>query len=390
MEFELSNEQRVYFGLEPIGANWEKVSLKGDTYRKESILYFDGDVLKRHLFPYSNSYKEIQYNEITRERQYLMPKTSKGKERKITASVLESITPVGVYLSIDQYLLIGNHTTQTTFYSGYWEKSDTEKNENVPQKVNEFITASDANHLQEILAFKNAKRKNIKYKTGDIFAFKLNRNEYGFGRILLDIDKLRKKNLLPEQHGFHSILGTALLINVYAFTSKSKSIDIQELSDRPLLPSQYIMDNHLFYGEYEIIGHTEIKEEELEFPISYGSNLKRYSETVLLQWGIINLEKPSNLSHKYLQSDTKPNFENPYGHHGIGFNIIYTKNDILATAKNGFFSFDSHQHFKSKFDLRNPKNNYIRREIFEVFGLNPDLGYIENCRLTNTPPTIKI
>lgn len=33
MNFELSNKEREYFGLEKVKANWEKVILKGDTYR---------------------------------------------------------------------------------------------------------------------------------------------------------------------------------------------------------------------------------------------------------------------------------------------------------------------------------------------------------------------
>ena len=34
------------------------------------------------------------------------------------------------------------------------------------------------------------------------------------------------------------------------------------------LPSDYIMDNLIFYNEYEIIGNRNIKNEDLDFPIS--------------------------------------------------------------------------------------------------------------------------
>lgn len=80
MKFELSNDQRLYFGLEPIKPEWERVILKGDTYREESILYFEGDVIKRHIVSNEKQYKESQYDDITRSREILLPKTRKRKK----------------------------------------------------------------------------------------------------------------------------------------------------------------------------------------------------------------------------------------------------------------------------------------------------------------------
>ena len=48
-EFELTNEQREFFGLDPIVDTWERVVFAGDTYRPESVLYFDGLTIKRHI-----------------------------------------------------------------------------------------------------------------------------------------------------------------------------------------------------------------------------------------------------------------------------------------------------------------------------------------------------
>ena len=47
--YELTNLQRKYFGPEPIEYHWDRVAFKGDTYRPESILYFDKDTIKRHI-----------------------------------------------------------------------------------------------------------------------------------------------------------------------------------------------------------------------------------------------------------------------------------------------------------------------------------------------------
>jgi hypothetical protein len=81
MKFELTNKQRKYLGLDPIPTTWDKGTLKADTYRPESIVYFDGDILKRHIVSTDNQYKETQYEELTKNRTVLLPKTTKGKEK---------------------------------------------------------------------------------------------------------------------------------------------------------------------------------------------------------------------------------------------------------------------------------------------------------------------
>jgi hypothetical protein len=85
--FELTNEQRIFFGLDPIDDHWDRVLLKGDKYRPETTLYFDKNILKRHIVSTASKYSESHYDEMTRERTILLPKTDKGKEKKLTASV---------------------------------------------------------------------------------------------------------------------------------------------------------------------------------------------------------------------------------------------------------------------------------------------------------------
>src|SRR5688572_6215970 len=113
MNFELTNRQREYLGLDPIPETWDKEMLKGDSRRQESVIYFDGDILKRHIIATNDVYKELQYSELTRDRKILLPKSGKGKEKKLTASVLEARQPTGVYFTADQFgdFLIGNHTS---------------------------------------------------------------------------------------------------------------------------------------------------------------------------------------------------------------------------------------------------------------------------------------
>ena len=381
--FELTNDQRKFFGLEPIEDYWDKVVFKGDTYRPESVLYFDGDTIKRHIVSTEKQYFEKQFDELTKGRSILLPKTSKGKEKKLTASVLEQRQASGVYLSISNGdLIIGNYNTQTTFYSSRWD-NDEQSTESITNQVSEFIKKSPAKHLQEIEQFKNAKRKNVKFRAGDYFCFKLDRTNFGFGRILLDVNKVRRKELIKSKHGLHLLMGLPVIVQLFAFKATTKNIEISELDTQPKLPADVMMDNLLLYGEFEIIGHRHLKDEEFEFPISYGRSIDQ-RRIVFLQWGLIHLELPQESFNKYVTGE-KPFDQNPYGFYSIGFRPHYDNIDVLKAIENkGIFSFSNSKNYKAKWDLRNPANKEVKDELFDVFGLDPNKNYLYNSKLTKT------
>lgn len=159
-----------------------------------------------------------------------------------------------------------------------------------------------------------------------------------------------------------------------------------------------MMDNHLFYGEYEIIGHRALNESEFEFPISYGHRLDSIPN-VFLQWGLIHLEKPRKTFDKYLKGENL-NFppgnpsrpvDNPFAYYGLGFSHRYDTNDIkIAIENNGQFDYDKSSYYRSQFDLRNPVNDHIRVDIFKAFGLKANASYDENRQLTKTIKTTDI
>ena len=313
VNYELTNSQRKYFGLEEIDAHWDKVELKGDKYRPDSMLYFEGCTIRKHVISTENKYLETQYHELTKDREILLPKTERGKEIKLTAATLEQKSQVGVYLYVDGFgaILIGNYTSQTTFYSSHWEKEQEKISKPIPQAIDEFITDSPQNHLSEISIFKTLTRKHFSAKPGDYFCFKLNRKEYGVGRVLLDVRKLKKQGLIHSKHGLGFIMTRPLVVQLFSYISDSKSIDISTLENTPTLPPDLMMDNLLFYGEYEIIGHKKLLDSEFDFPISYGKVLDR-REMIFLQWGLIHKELPISKFNKYLEGETALR-TNPFG-----------------------------------------------------------------------------
>lgn len=390
--FELTNRQREYLGLDLIEPEWERTELRAGPYQPKSILYFEGDILKKQIISNENQYYEWPVNIQTKDKSIILPKTAKGKEKKLTAATLEKYKPDGVAFewTINGNAFIANHNTQINYYSNFLEDFKINNLDELSNWVEDYISGSPANYLNELRDFKDAKRKNIKYKPGDFFAFKVSRTEFGWGRILLDVNKLRKKKLIPENHGLQLIMGPPLLVKIYAFISDTLEVDLEELANQGSLPSDYIMDNHIFYGENPIIGNRPLEAEEYEFPISFGRSIDFSRKVIFLQWGFIHLEQPLGTFEKYLfKEEGSLGDHNPYGYYSNGFYHRYMTKDIKKIIEKGSYKFDS-EHYKDQWDLRNPMNEEIKREILLNFGLDPDKSYLENCKKIGMKPIVEL
>jgi hypothetical protein len=380
--FELSNNQRKYFGLNPVLDNWTKGIFSGEKNCNASILYYENNTIKKHIKSTDDEYYEKEYDEKTLNKEYLLPKTKKGKQKKLTASVFERCNPIGVYCLIEKNgrILIGNYTTQKTFYDSGWEYLDQENFIAIADSVNRFIEESPSNHLEDIHKFIIEKRKHHVYKSGDFFRFKINRSQYGFGRVLLDVNRLRKKKMIDAHHGLHLLMGPPVLIKLYAYISDNKDTDPDFLKTLPSLPSDYIMDNVLYYGDYEIIGNMELEDDEYDFPISYGKSISALRPNIVFfQWGLIHLEKPVSVFSKYIDGKD----QNPYGYYSIGYRPKYNTSDIQDVIE-GKNIYETSRHYRAGYDLRNPKNEKIKNEIMKAFGIDPSLSYGKNAELTKT------
>jgi hypothetical protein len=305
--FELTNEQRKYLGLIPVEKSWELVKMN-DMY-----LYFDGDTIRKKITVDNNKYLEQELCEKTAEnRTVLLPKTTKGKPKKLNFTATQSFSPFGVYFNFSStgYISIANYTTQTTYFSENLGGNKTI--EDLKGWIKQWITETTTKDLIEIETFKSAARRHCKFKEGDFFAFKIGRRNWGFGRILIDVAKLRKTNDFKQQknYGLNHLMGKPLIVKVYHKISSTTNIHLDELSDCMALPCQAIMDNQFYYGENKIIGHKELTLDEYDMLISYGKSITHNDkDTVYLQYGLIYKETKISKFNKYLVEKEK----NKYG-----------------------------------------------------------------------------
>ncbi|XLS28090.1 immunity 26/phosphotriesterase HocA family protein [Flavobacteriaceae bacterium M23B6Z8] len=392
MTFELNNEQRRYLGLELVGENWEKVILKGDASRESSILYFDKNTIKKQIISTNLKYSEIQFNEDTKDRVLILPKTSRGKPKKLTSSTLESKTPIGTYFNFDNNgIVIGNHTTQNTFYATHFENIEFKDLSDLTDWLDDFIKNSDSDDLKAIAKFSTKDRKRVKLKEGDFFAYKVDRRNYGFGRLICDLRSLRKDPIFKanKNYGIMNLMTQPLVIKIYHHISPTKEIDLDELRTKKAIPAQYIMDNALFYGDFEIIGNQPLQKMEYDFPISYSKSI-HYGDfdTVYLQYGLIYKETTIKEYNKYLAiENTDENAKswekvlqsNPYRMESIGADLNFHKKTLEACIEtNSNQPYWESEFYEIETDLRNPNNKSIKEEIFAFFNLDPNVSYSEN------------
>src|SRR5688572_511069 len=91
--YELTNDIRLYFGLNPVAGDWERTSLS-DTI----AVYFQKEKIVK-IINYNWGYVEYDTEIETRNRKILLPKTERGKEHKLTIPRILKIKGCGVQFS---------------------------------------------------------------------------------------------------------------------------------------------------------------------------------------------------------------------------------------------------------------------------------------------------
>ena len=376
--FELTNEQRKYLGLIPVEEHWELVKFDNGIY-----YYFEDDIIRKEIKVSKNYYHEAELNEKTAEnRTMILPKTKRGKIKKFNYTATQSFSPFGTYFTFStDGVIIANYTTQRTYYSEIFSEKEKISLDNLKKWLDKWIKETTEEDLEEIEEFKNAKRKHCKFNEGDFFAFKISRREWCFGRILLDVSKLKKDENFKKNknYGLANLMGKPLIIKVYHKISDNKNIDLKELSKCLALPSQAIMDNIFYYGEAIILGNLPLKPEENDMFISVSESISGIDKNIAyLQYGLIYREIPLS-DYEKLIKDLKIGPQT-LRREGIGFGI-YTddlKECIEAKSNSPFWKKYKKHNIP---DLKNPDHIELKRKIFKAFGLDADKTYEENLKM---------
>ena len=376
--FELTNEQRKYLGLIPVEEHWELVKFDNGIY-----YYFEDDIIRKEIKVSKNYYHEAELNEKTAEnRTMILPKTKRGKIKKFNYTATQSFSPFGTYFTFStDGVIIANYTTQRTYYSEIFSEKEKISLDNLKKWLDKWMKETTEEDLEEIEEFKNAKRKHCKFNEGDFFAFKISRREWCFGRILMDVSKLRKDENFEKNknYGLAHLMGKPLIIKVYHKISDNKNIDLKELSECLALPSQAIMDNIFYYGEAIILGNLPLKPEENDMFISVSESISGIDKNIAyLQYGLIYREIPLS-DYEKLIKELKIGAQT-LRREGIGFVIDTYKLKECIEAKSNSPFWEKYKK-RNVPDLKNPDHIELKRKIFKAFGLDADKTYEENLKM---------
>ena len=370
--FELTNQQRACFGIEPVEAHWELIQLNPSPYDTDtSYAYVEGVRIHKYFRVSETSYVEFSMNEmLSDDRKYILPKTEKGKPVKLSAATLGKKTPIGMAFAWNRdYLNIYSTTSEQNYYCSSAELPDLSL-KTFPEFVawlDKWCAETTAEDLADIQAFAARPRVHQKYREGDFFRYRINRRHWAYGRILFNYDRLRKEKV----EFWDVFFGKPLVVAVYRTMTDKPMDDIEQLAGLPMLPSQLIMDNHFYYGEAEIIGNKPLTPEEEDYPIHYGRSKDAREKVLYLQCGRL-YRKIEDGKPLVSPEDKGPLSLLDFSFCGIGWNI-HVRIPILKACirENSNRPYWEQPHFASnQYDLRNPKLKAEREAVFEQFGLN--------------------
>ena len=378
LTFELTNKERKYLGLIPVEEHWELVKFDNGIY-----YYFEDDTIKKEIKVSKNYYHEAELNEKTAEnRTMILPKTKRGKIKKFNYTATQSFSPFGTYFTFStDGVIIANYTSQRTYYSEIFSEKEKISIDDLKKWLDKWMKETTEEDSKEIEEFKNAKRKHYKFNEGDFFAFKISRREWCFGRILMDVSKLRKDENFEKNknYGLAHLMGKPLIIKVYHKISDNKNIDLKELSKCLALPSQAIMDNIFYYGEAIILGNLPLKPEENDMFISVSESISGIDKNIAyLQYGLIYREIPLS-DYEKLIKELKIGAQT-LRREGIGFVIDTYKLKECIEAKSNSPFWEKYKKHNIP-DLKNPDHIELKRKIFKAFGLDADKTYEENLKM---------
>ena len=373
--FELTNDQRKYFGLNLIENTWERVQ-----WLKTSYIFFDGDTIRKiiHYEPHPNfntGYIERDYDLHTEKREFIRPKTKRGKPKKVTVSNILAFKPINVSFEWTCYTLFTVNVkceTNSIIIAKTFPNESFDTFEKLEIWVKNYIATVPENHFEQLQIVRNIQKnkKNRIYKQGDIYYYEKEKNRFYFGQILLDLRKILDCGRFPAekilvQLGRFGLFGTPLIVRGFRIVSDSPQTDLVTILQSGSSGGFYAHDSVIYDNICPIIGNCTVEEKDMAFPmILFADPLNK--NHLIFQWGFI--EKKLKLRN-LLPLIKKNNYEIRYAN-----NVIYHSASVIASKEDRGYM---------KTDLNSPANSELKNKAFQIMNIPTDLSYNQFAKMEN-------
>lgn len=274
----LTNEQRYYYGLSPIDEKWERVVKYSVTWhlKKRSEIFFEGNTIKKMIFeqkfigegekPNGNYYQEFDLEEETEDRTLLIPKTSRGRKKPWTPSLL--MTPT--YMREQLYVALADDTHCVSSFNSQNDqylpvpKGKVQCAEDFEEYTKKYIASLPDDYDQVIADFHEKKRITVKFQPGDIFRVALSPTTYTYGLILGIGHDVLRWNQVPKNHPIRGMMAQPIMFRQYQIVTENGNMTPEELEDIPMYPMDMAQDNEILWSTYPIIGHKKLEEKDVD------------------------------------------------------------------------------------------------------------------------------
>ena len=363
--FELTNGQRKCFAIPIVEDDWRKVKVKPSPYDLyDTYAYLDGrrivKVIQVSDQPGYEQYVEYGVDQmLSEDGMKILPKTEKGKPQNFTSANLVKKTPVGMGLSFHRgYISVINDTTDQCYYRSAYNGERSQTLDDLRAWVEDWCRNTAEGELADIDAFAKREKIHQKFKEGDFFRFRIKRNLYGYGRILVDYGKMRKDGI----EFWDVFMGKPLCVAVYHIATEDADVKPEQQAHLQMLPSQMIMDNIFYYGECEVIGNLPIAPDEDNYTIHYGKSIdQRKLKFIYYQSG-----------KTFAALENGKELYRGFEHIGIGWDLdveLPILQECIRQKSNAPY-WSMIRTWCANEDLRNPKFQKELREIKEQMGVH--------------------
>lgn len=359
----LSNEIRPFVGLELVLSSWDLVELKKGYY-----VYFDGDVIRKRISSSPEAYQEEDVDIKVRERAFVLPKTNRGKEKKLNYTSVSSFKADGVTFSAGikshdgkGYVTAYNSRNSMNLpFSGYEHLSSKEE---IVAWLAHFPTTIPTDYEQKLNRLKHMKNQGYHAVPGDIFRVELDLFTYGYVLVIGNLRDMEKDNLFIEECIWKDVMTMPLFVRPYLWKTAERSPSLEDIVAAPLSEStKIVMDDYFLRGRYELIYHKELEEEEIVFPIGYGPSLNYGKERMYrLSWGLGTVFKPEG------ETTFKPDWN--FLNHGVSAGISPV-------------SFAPPSERVNEKTLTHPQYEQEWKQVLREFGFSENITYDEFCQET--------
>ena len=403
----LTNEERHYLALDPICDDWDIIqyySKANITYTRTTV-FWEKDVIKKIIYEENRlpvgqtipTYREITEHDTTlktENKEKLIPLTSRGKLKPVTASNIMSITPFGCsfHFSMDWRYLKSNAQEDPSVHMAIYNSrnccsvkigeakrvASIRGEKDFHSFMQYYISTCPKDYFDRINHLRSAKHQTIKYNTGDIFRIEIDRFRYCYGLITGKLRDILKWPELPEFHSLRKLMMVPIMVRYYDLITERSDMNAEGLSKYQLSRVAICGDNDIIWGKHTIIGHKKLSEDDIEFNLvctkvkSLNSHITTHTYDMFVADGLLPGTDQYQL---YVEWGTASTF--------IPYNQLSTQlKEFLAEYRDphggvsmGIFPDIDKSHYSSKMNLLNPNNNEMKEELFRCLKLSPDADF---------------